>query len=297
MAPGRRYALVTPARDEAANLRRLAESLEQQTLLPSAWVIVDDGSTDDTLARAEEIARRLPNVRAVAAPPPPALDGPLDEGRRLGRDIVAFNAGVGALEEAPDYLVKLDADVSFAPDYFDRLIAAFEEDETLGIAGGVCYELRDGEWRAYHVTGGHVRGATRMYRWACYSDVAPLDERIGWDGVDEIKARLAGWTTRSVPLPFYHHRNLGARDGARKAWLIQGSLAHYMGHRASYVAMRALFRARREPAALWILWAYLGATVRRAPRHPNVAVRSYVRRQQQLRRLPLRMLEALGRGA
>jgi glycosyltransferase involved in cell wall biosynthesis len=38
------YVVVTPARDEAENLRRQAAWLAEQTHRPSEWVIVDNGS-------------------------------------------------------------------------------------------------------------------------------------------------------------------------------------------------------------------------------------------------------------
>jgi glycosyltransferase involved in cell wall biosynthesis len=286
---------VTPARNEAQNLHRLAASLAQQTVMPSEWVIVDDGSTDGTWETAEELARRAPWVRVLASPGPSDLEGPLGEGRRTGRDIVAFKAGVDALRARPDVVVKLDADVSFAPDYFERLLGEMIRDTSLGITGGVCWELRGGEWRPYHVTGGHVRGATRAYRWACFEDVSPLEEQIGWDGVDEIKARLRGWTTRSIDdLAFYHHRNLGTRDGARGAWELQGELAHYMGHRPWYVLMRALFRSRHEPSAIWMVPAYARCVWHRTQRYPDAAVRRYVRSQQSIVQFPRRAGEALG---
>ncbi len=42
------YALVTPTRNEARDLPRLAGCLHAQTVAPRAWVIVDTGSDDDT---------------------------------------------------------------------------------------------------------------------------------------------------------------------------------------------------------------------------------------------------------
>jgi glycosyltransferase involved in cell wall biosynthesis len=289
------YALVTPARNEAENLHRLSASLAEQTVMPAEWVIVDDGSTDGTWETAEALSRDAPWIRVLASPGPSELEGPLGQGRRTGRDIVAFKAGVDALRARPDVVVKLDADVSFAPDYFERLLGELVRDPSLGITGGVCWELRGGEWRPYHVTGGHVRGATRAYRWACFEDVSPLEEQIGWDGVDEVKARLRGWTTRSIDeLAFYHHRNLGTRDGARGAWELQGELAHYMGHRAWYVFLRAVFRSRHERAAIWMIPAYARCVWRRTPRYPDAAVRDYVRSQQSIARFPLRAREALG---
>jgi hypothetical protein len=284
------YALVTPARNEAANLRRLAASLEAQTVPPTAWVIVDDGSDDETL----EVARGV--AWATALRSPHADDDVETRGRRTGRDILAFKAGVAALPEEPGFVVKLDADVSLEPDFFERLLAEFDADPTLGIASGICLEQdADGAWRPYHVTRDHVRGATRCWRWACFRDVSPLLERYGWDHVDEITARLRGWSTRSIAgLPFYHHRPVGGRDGGRRQWQLEGELAWFVGYRFSYVVLRALFRGRRERAAFASIPSFLAAALRGDDRVPREQ-RRYLRREQGLRRLPLRARQALGR--
>src|SRR5437867_13404215 len=46
--PGREYILVTPAKDEEANLIRMANGMLAQTGPPKLWVIIDDGSKDRT---------------------------------------------------------------------------------------------------------------------------------------------------------------------------------------------------------------------------------------------------------
>lgn len=46
--PALSYVLVTPARNEAAFIGKTLESMVRQTVLPLKWVIVDDGSTDNT---------------------------------------------------------------------------------------------------------------------------------------------------------------------------------------------------------------------------------------------------------
>jgi glycosyltransferase involved in cell wall biosynthesis len=284
------YALVTPARNEADNLRRLAASLEAQTVPPAAWVVVDDGSDDGTF----DLARSLPLATAIRSPY--ADDDVLTRGRRFGRDVIAFNAGVSALREHPDFVVKIDADISLEPDFFERLLAEFDADPTLGIASGTCWERgARGEWRPYHVARDHVRGATRCWRWACWEQVTPLAERIGWDVVDELTARVNGWSTRPIlDLPFFHHRSLGERDGGRRQWVGQGQLAWYVGYRFPYVVLRALFRSRREPAAFASIPAFLASAWRREPRIP-AELRRYLRHEQSLRKLPLRALQVLGR--
>ena len=49
-----RYVLISPCRDEAAYMRRTLESVAAQTVPPARWVVVDDGSTDETPAILEE---------------------------------------------------------------------------------------------------------------------------------------------------------------------------------------------------------------------------------------------------
>jgi biofilm PGA synthesis N-glycosyltransferase PgaC len=285
------YAAVTPARNEVANLERLAAALGRQTLLPSQWIIVDSGSTDDTVALARTLAADHDWIRAVSI----AGEAVPEPGAPVVR---AFHAGLAELRAEVGVVVKLDADVSFDPDYFERLLAAFRGDVLLGIASGDCYEEADeGDWRPIHVTAGHARGATRAYRWKCLQDVLPLVERVGWDGVDEVKANVLGWRTGCIPeLRFYHHRKLGARDGGRSTrWVRQGQAAHYMGYRASYLLLRTLHHARRDPAAVAMFGGYLAAALRRTPQHPDSAVRDHLRRKQSLRRVPVRVREALGR--
>jgi poly-beta-1,6-N-acetyl-D-glucosamine synthase len=286
MTPLPTYALVTPARNEAANLRRLADAVERQTVLPAVWLIVDNGSGDGTPALLRELEERHAWVRSIWVAP--------DPGVARGAPIVrAFNAGLAALGERPDVVVKLDADVSFEPDFFARLIGRFAEDPRLGMASGDCYEHDGKRWRVDNGARDHVRGATRAYRRECLAAVLPLEERMGWDGIDEVKAGLRGWrTTRFADLPFYHHRPLGEREGARlQKWIRQGDMHHYMGYRMSYLLLRALYRARRDPLALAIVWGYLEAVLERRPRCPDREVLAHLRAQQSVRHLPLRMRE------
>jgi glycosyltransferase involved in cell wall biosynthesis len=287
----RSYALVSPVRNEAENLRRLAACVREQTVTPAAWVVVDNGSTDDTLAAARELAKQAPWVRVIEVPG--------EASPQPGAPIVrAFNAGLAALGTEADVVVKLDADVSFAPDYFERHLEAFTADRRLGIAGGACLEARpDGEWREAHVTSDHVRGASRAYRWACLQEVLPLEERLGWDGIDEIKARVYGWRTAILPgVTFRHHRKVGARDGGRRArWWAQGQGSHFMGYRFSYIALRSLRHLPRDPAAIAMLEGYVEAARRRAPRCAEKDIVAALREEQRLRHLPVRALETLGR--
>jgi poly-beta-1,6-N-acetyl-D-glucosamine synthase len=285
-----RYAVVTPARNEADNLPRLFESLRAQTHQPDVWIVVDNGSTDGTRQLLVELAEQENWIRPLLF----EADAELARGGTVTR---AFHAGLRDLDGRPDVVVKVDADVSFSPEYFDRLLEAFDAEPELGIASGVCLERASGgDWQPRFATGESAWGAARAYRRGCLAAVLPLEDKIGWDGIDSLKASLSGWRTRTLPeLTFRHHRREGERDGSRRrAWSAQGRAAHYMDYRWSYLLARAMYRARSEPAALAMISGFLGAALRREPRYPDERVRAELRSRQRLTRLPQRAREARG---
>ena len=288
MTRGLRYTLITPARDEAANLPRLAQSLVAQTVTPEAWVIVDNGSKDGTPQLAHELAESHSWVSVLEIPGEPTA-------RRGAPAVRAFTAGIETLPDLPEIAVNLDADVSMEPDYFERVLAEFLSDPALGIASGTCWELEKGVWCPQHVTRGHARGAARAYRRECLLDVLPLVESTAWDGIDELKAQTRGWRATNLDLPIRHHRSLGRREAGLALWTDEGEMAHFMGYRPSYLAVRAAYRAFRDPTAVAMIYGYARAAARRTPRYDDPAVRKLLRDEQALRRLPRRIREALGR--
>jgi glycosyltransferase involved in cell wall biosynthesis len=278
-----RYAVVTPARNEEGNLRRLGESLAAQTLLPAEWIVVDDGSTDATAVVLAELAARHDWVRALSRTAADQ-DEPLADGRRRARDLDGFLLGTRALAGPVGVVVKVDADVSVESDFFERLIGRFEADELLGIASGTCYEQEAGTWVRRTKSDTTVWGATRAYRADCVGDVAALEPCMGWDGLDEISVQLRGMRTQTfTDLPFRHHRPEGGRElTSLHQGEALGRASWYMGYRPSYLTLRALYRARREPAALAMIWGYAAAAARRAPRCPDDRLVRVLRDRQRL---------------
>src|SRR6185436_12271794 len=123
------YALVSPVLNEVENLPRLATCLRTQSLAPDAWLIVDTGSADGTVEFVRDLAEELDWVKVIAIPA-----AEFDRGRPI---VDAIHEGFAALRvDPPDVVVKLDADVSMEPDYFERLMDAFAVDDTLGMASG-----------------------------------------------------------------------------------------------------------------------------------------------------------------
>src|SRR3954453_16901612 len=129
----RRYCLITPCRDESKFARRTLDSIANQTIQPALWVIVDDGSRDDTPQILEEYARKLPYIRVVRR---------ADRGdRKLGGGVIeAFDEGLApvALSQFP-YVCKFDLDPAIPPRYFEGLMRRMEAEPRLGTCSGKPY--------------------------------------------------------------------------------------------------------------------------------------------------------------
>jgi glycosyltransferase involved in cell wall biosynthesis len=286
------YAAITPTRNEADNLARLATCMLEQSLPPKQWIIVDNGSTDSTPALARTLAEQHAWIRLIEVPGEtvPTRGGPV---------VRAFHAGLAQLSLPVDVVVKLDADVSFEADHFACLVDAFAQAPSLGIAGGTSLEQQpDARWEPSRLTGDHVRGSVRAYRWDCLTVVTPLEEHMGWDGLDELKAQVRGWRTQTLPhLTYFHHRVMGSREAQRVKWYREGDLAHFMGYRVSYLVVRTVYHVRHEPSAVAMLLGFGAAVIKRKPRFSERDAIVQLRQQQSLGSLPARVREKLGQAA
>jgi glycosyltransferase involved in cell wall biosynthesis len=117
-----RVGIVVPAHDAGRFLEATLASIERQSLQEWSCVVVDDGSTDDTRAIAEEFAARDARFTVVAQEPA----GPC----------AARNRGRALLVDRVDYLTFMDADDVWFPETLDTLVAASEADpDAIGAHG------------------------------------------------------------------------------------------------------------------------------------------------------------------
>jgi glycosyltransferase involved in cell wall biosynthesis len=281
------YIVITPARDEETNIRHTLSSMVAQTWRPETWVIVNDGSTDQTAKIIDAAADEHAWIRVVHRP---------NRGfRKQGGGVVhAFYDGYRLVSDGPwDFLVKFDADLSFAPDYFERALGKFGEDPKLGIGGGlIC--CPSGNTLGAESPGDpafHVRGATKIYRSACWHEIGGLLAAPGWDTIDELKANMLGWTTRSFrDIPLRHHRYTGSAEGIWKNQIKFG-LANYMaGYHPLFMAAKCLKRTCRRPflvGAIGLWWGFCRGYLSPVRPVADPGLIRYVRRQQ-LNKLLLR---------
>ena len=272
--------------DEEEHLPRLLDSLAAQTRLPARLLLVDDGSTDGSQRLATKFAEAHPWATVLRRPPrPPARDRLAGAG-----ELLAFQWAVSELSGQWDVIAKLDADISFNPRLIETIEQRFLADPRLGIAGAyLSVRGSDGAPVRELCPPGHVRGATKFYRRPCYEAISPVPTILGWDTIDEIAARMAGWQSATFETPggdSLHLRNTASRDGALRGYRRFGACAWGYGAHPLHVALGTIARLARRPRVLGgVNYAYgwARAALRGAPRAP-ASVRAFGRGEQ-LRRI------------
>jgi glycosyltransferase involved in cell wall biosynthesis len=283
-APLVRYVVVTPARDEAAHVHLTLAAMAAQTVLPLQWVIVNDGSTDATGAIVDAFAATRPWVTVIHR---------RDRGFRApGSGVVdAVQAGCRVLRDDWELLVKLDADLSFGVDYFGRCAEFFQADPRLGIGGGTVCRMDRGALRVDSPGDPkfHVRGATKIYRRACWDAIAPLPLAPGWDTIDEVRANLRGWTTRTfTDASLVQHKPTGGADGAWRNAFKNGVANHVTGYHPLFMAGKCVKRIAHKPfmvESLALAAGYCSAWPPGGPRQAGDDAVRYLRAQQVRRML------------
>jgi len=278
-----RYVLITPCRDEATYARRCIESVLKQTVLPSLWVLVDDGSSDDTPAILAEYAARHSWIRILRRE---------NRGRRaVGPGVVdAFYAGLETVSmEAFDFLCKFDLDLDIPPRYFEILIERMAAEPRLGTCSGKAYfeDKKTGRLVSEKCGDEMSLGMTKFYRVSCFKEVGGFVREVMWDGIDCHRCRMLNWIACSWDEPelrFVHLRPMGSSQ--QNIWV--GRMRHgfgqyFMGTSLAYMTVSAVFRMSVPPYVLGGLaswWGFVKSMLQRKPRYNDLLFRRFLRRYQ-----------------
>jgi glycosyltransferase involved in cell wall biosynthesis len=280
-AASRRYALITPCRDEAQYARRTLECVTRQSVPPTIWVIVDDGSKDETPKILAEYAARFPYIKIVTRP---------DRGdRKLGGGVIdAFYSGYETIHPADyDYVAKLDLDLDLPLQYFEKLMERMEVNPRIGTASGKPYFVADGKAVSEMCGDENSVGMVKFYRSACFEQIGGFVRELMWDGIDCHRCRMNGWIAVSwndPALSFEHLRPMGT---SHKNWwtgrVRHGVGQYFMGTSPAYMLASAVFRMTRPPVVmggLAMLWGYVRSAWERKPRYGDAAFRRFLRNYQ-----------------
>lgn len=277
-----KYVIVTPVRDEEKHIESTIQSVVGQTIVPVEWAIVDDGSSDKTAEIVGRYAASTPWMHLVQRQNRGA--------RKSGGGVIeAFYDGYKTIQSSDwEFIVKLDGDLTFSSDYFERCFRHFEDDPKLGVGGGDIYHELNGTTKVESNPKFHVRGATKIYRRACWEAIGGLLKAPGWDTIDEVKANMLGWTSYSFDeLHLIHHRLTGTADGLLRDRIKHGLACYISGYHPLFVAASCVKRLMQKPyitGSVAMCYGFLKGYWTHVPQVKDTQLIKYLRTQQ-LRRL------------
>jgi len=214
--------IVIPAHNEENTIGLTLDSLINQTVKPNKIVVVNDNSTDGTDRVISNYSNKYEYIHKV--------DTISSANHIPGRKVInAFNKGLETLDSEYDIICKFDADVIFPEHYLETVIALFNSDKTVGVAGGLPYIEKNGQWIFESIASkDHVRGPVKAYRKACFEAIGGLRSSIGWDSVDVLLAQYFGWTIKTDHSLHVKHLKPTGTDYQRNAKYLQGEALYKM---------------------------------------------------------------------
>jgi biofilm PGA synthesis N-glycosyltransferase PgaC len=279
------YVLVSACRNESAYIDGLIDAIGAQTVLPLSWVIIDDGSTDDTYARAAERGSNFSFLRVVQMPG--------GRPRSFSSQVYAALRGYDLIKTQQfSFIGFLDTDIRVDPDYYERLLLSFQADAKLGLCGGSVVDKYDDKIidsrkgsEDYHVAGG-----VQFFRRECFEQVGgyvPISGG-GQDTIADITALMYGWRIRVFPeLKALHLRPDGfAKDSVYRRGVKWGRKFYLLGYHPIYYFGQCLRRLNQKPFVLCSvcqLFGFLLATTKGEPRPVSKQFVAFLRQLQMKR--------------
>lgn len=250
-----KYIIITPAKNEEKNIELTIKSVISQTIQPIRWVIISQGSTDQTEEIVQKYDKKYEFIQLIRLPG--------KEHRDFESKVNAFDIGFKEIKDLDyEYLGNLDADVSFAPYYYEKIIYFLQRDSSLGIAGGLIYELYDNKFVAQDIQMDSVPGAIQFFRRKCYEDIGgyrPL-KYGGIDAAAEIMARMHGWKVQPFrEIEVYHHRRVGYGMGNILYTRFRQGRNHYLlGYHPLFQILKCAYRVKDKPYILGGILTLIG---------------------------------------
>ena len=276
-----RYILLTAAKNEERDIGAALQSVVRQSILPVAWFIVDDGSTDRTAHIIKEYAEKHPFIRLRSRKTGAQRD--------FGAKDRAVNAAyVEAREMAFDFIGVQDADI--APerdDYYESMLREFDRNPKLGITGGYIYERCNGVWGCRRGNSADsVAGGIQLFRRLCFEQMGgytplPLG---GEDWLAQLNAKMSGWSVQAFPdYHVFHYRPTSSAGGRWCGLMKLGMMDASFGSDLYFEILKCCRRMRARPYVVGGLVRFLGYARRRLSGQKPVLSKeqvAYLRREQ-----------------
>lgn len=276
-----KYLLVTPAKNEGKNLPEVSKSVIGQKLKPELWIIVDDGSTDGTPRILEDLQANCSWVQSVRLPPRPRdITFHYSYVCKQGFDYALEFCRENNIEF--EYIGLLDADTVLEDNYFGKLLAEFEMDDSLGIVSGGIYYDTDGKLSPEVTTKNLPRGTGRIWKKECFLETGGYQVEPSPDSISNIKALLRGWRlVQYADVIQIQKRKTSAANGLWSGYIKNGWMAYYLGKNPFIALINVLYYSVKSPhyTGAAYFWGYFGSIIRRENKIQDPEIRAYYRNQ------------------
>ncbi|MBT0571521.1 glycosyltransferase family 2 protein [Curvibacter sp. CHRR-16] len=281
MTNAKGYLLISPCRDEAQYMRQTLDTVVAQTVLPALWVIVDDGSTDDTPRILAEYAAKHPWIKVVTR---------TNRGHRaVGPGVVdAFYAGYAAVTPTDfEFVCKLDLDLRLPPRYFEILMQRMHANPRIATCSGKAY-VEQGDQLVNEGHGDETSlGMTKFYRVSAFEAMGGFVREVMWDGIDCHRCRMMGLIACSWDEPelrFVHLRPMGSsQQSIYTGRMRHGYGQYFMGTGFLYILASAIKKIAEKPYVLGsaaMLWGWVKSALQGKPRYNDLEFRRFLRTYQ-----------------
>jgi biofilm PGA synthesis N-glycosyltransferase PgaC len=240
-----RYVIVTPAYNEVRYIGMTIESVLAQTVKPVKWVIVDDGSTDDTPSIIQQYAAQYPWIEYLRREKVPGQ-------HYFASNVFAIQEGIDLLVDLSyEYLAILDSDISLPSDYYEIILSRLTKDERLGIASGVYVDRLPRGFRKVLNDRRSTPKAITVFRKSCFEQIGGFVPMKfgGEDTVACFLARMKGWKTWSFPdITAIHNKPIGTGHASNKVHIRfrHGVGDYYMATHPLFELVKSIRRCCRE---------------------------------------------------
>lgn len=244
----KKYVLLTAAKDEESCIDETIHLVLRQTVKPVAWLIIDDGSSDQTAAIIERFAAEYPFIKLYSSKS--------RDGRNFGSQYKAIQAAYELAKPLEfEFIGVLDADT--APeqvDYYESLLKEFKEGSRLGMASGFVYERPHGNWESRKDNSeDSTAGSGVIFRRACFEEIGgyiPL-QHGGSDWLAQIDAKMKGWKILTRPdLHILHFRPTSSAGGILRGKFRAGLMDASFGSHPLFEFFKCVRRVVSPPVLL-----------------------------------------------
>jgi glycosyltransferase involved in cell wall biosynthesis len=289
------YVLISAVRNEERYLSQTITSVIAQTIRPVKWIIVSDNSTDATLEIASSFVIEYPFIEVV-----PHVNGGLPG---FASKVHALQQAVKLLSEMEyDFIGVLDGDISLTVNYYELLLNRFFQNPKLGLAGGILFDVCNGQEFDRKSSPWSVPGGIQFFRKQCFQDLGGFipSKYGGEDTILEVLARMHSWEVHSFKdLKGWHWKTTGYTQGSLPVYAFnQGRRDYACGITLVFEIFKSYAHLHEKPFGLHVplriagfIWSILRKDERLLPR-------SYIRyyRDEQMSRLrdlmnPIRLMQ------